>query len=74
MEDGKEMVEEYHMATNVLVRRAWREKGNFVKNNDYWVVEVGDPELKQNNIETYGIQESSSTVRTSYYPFLELYF
>ncbi|KAL2726885.1 protein DPCD isoform X1 [Vespula squamosa] len=59
MEDGKEMVEEYHMDTNVLVRRAWKEKGNFVKNTD-WVVEVGDPELKPNNIETYGIQESSS--------------
>ncbi|XP_015173393.1 PREDICTED: protein DPCD [Polistes dominula] len=61
MEDGKEMVEEYNMNTNVLVRRAWKEKKDFTENNAGWIVEVGDPEPKLNNIETFGIQESSNT-------------
>ncbi|KAI4498742.1 hypothetical protein M0802_006209 [Mischocyttarus mexicanus] len=59
MEDGKEMVEEYNMETNVVVRRAWKEKKNLTENAE-WVVEVGDPELKQSNLETFGIQESSN--------------
>lgn len=60
MEDGKEMVEEYNMDTNVLVRRAWKEKKDFTETAG-WIVEVGDREPKLNNIETFGIQESSST-------------
>ena len=59
MEDGREMVEEYHLETNVLVRRAWREKGKLGQDVD-WNVEVGDPQPKQNNIEIYGIEESST--------------
>ncbi|CAD1471824.1 unnamed protein product, partial [Heterotrigona itama] len=60
MEDGKEMVEEYHLETNVLVKRAWKEKGKLGQDVG-WKVEIGDPEPKQSNIEIYGIQESSST-------------
>nr|XP_034179697.1 protein DPCD [Osmia lignaria] len=59
LEDGREMVEEYHLETNVLVRRAWKEKGNLGQ-NEGWNVEIGDPEPKQSNIEVYGIQESSN--------------
>ncbi|XP_076302522.1 protein DPCD-like [Lasioglossum baleicum] len=59
LEDGREMVEEYHLETNVLVRRAWKEKGKLGQDIG-WNVEIGDPEPKQNNIEVYGIQESSS--------------
>ncbi|XP_033194572.1 protein DPCD [Bombus vancouverensis nearcticus] len=59
MEDGREMVEEYHLETNVLVRRAWKEKGKLGQDIG-WKVEIGDPEPRQNNIEAYGIQESSS--------------
>ena len=59
MEDGREMVEEYHLETNVLVRRAWREKGKLGQDVD-WNVEIGDPQPKQNNIEIYGIEESST--------------
>ncbi|XP_060822578.1 protein DPCD [Bombus pascuorum] len=59
MEDGREMVEEYHLETNVLVRRAWKEKGKLGQDVG-WKVEIGDPEPRQNNIEVYGIQESSS--------------
>lgn len=59
MEDGKEMVEEYNLDTNVLVRRAWKEKGKLGQDIG-WSVEVGDPELKQDNLETSGIQESSN--------------
>jgi len=61
LEDGKEMVEEYNTNTNVVVRRAWKEKNGFGTNIG-WTVEVGDPELKQNNIEIYGIEESSNAV------------
>lgn len=59
MEDGREMVEEYHLETNVLVRRAWREKGNLGQSSG-WNVEIGDPEPKPDNIEVCGIQESTS--------------
>lgn len=62
LEDGREMVEEYHAENDVLVRRAWKEKGKLGQDVG-WIVEVGDPEPKQNNIEVYGIQESSSAVR-----------
>lgn len=55
------MVEEYNTDTNVVVRRAWKEKNGFGMNIG-WTVEVGDPELKQNNIEMYGIEESSNAV------------
>lgn len=61
LENGKEMVEEYHVDTNVLLRRAWKEKGNFGQDIG-WTIEVGDPEPKQNNIEMFGIQESSNAV------------
>lgn len=61
LEDGKEMVEEYSMDTNIVIRRAWREKNSFGTNVG-WTIEVGDPELKQNNIELYGIEESSNAV------------
>ncbi|OAD57978.1 Protein DPCD [Eufriesea mexicana] len=59
LEDGREMVEEYHLETNVLVRRAWKEK-NRLGQDIGWNVEIGDPEPKQNNIEVCGIQESSN--------------
>ncbi|XP_076669204.1 protein DPCD [Andrena cerasifolii] len=59
MEDGREMVEEYHLETNVLVRRAWKEKGKLGQDVD-WNVEIGDPQPRQNNIEIYGIEESST--------------
>ncbi|XP_032458057.1 protein DPCD [Nasonia vitripennis] len=43
MTDGREMVEEYSVDTNVLVKRAWKEKGKLGQEIG-WVVEVGDPE------------------------------
>lgn len=60
LEDGREMVEEYHLETNVLVKRAWRDKRNFCQDSE-WKVEIGDPELRQSSLEIHGIQESSST-------------
>lgn len=64
MENGKEMVEEYHLDTNVLMRRAWREKGKLGQDVG-WIVEVGDPEPKaQDNLEVSGIRESSDAVST----------
>ena len=65
MGDGKEMVEEYHLDTNVLIRRAWREKGKLGQDIG-WAIEVGDPEPKnQENLDISGIRESSSTVNRS---------
>jgi hypothetical protein len=61
LENGKEMVEEYNMETNVLVKRAWKEKGKLGQENG-WVVEVGDPDRLVENLDTVGIRESSSAV------------
>ncbi|CAH0720113.1 unnamed protein product, partial [Brenthis ino] len=41
-EDGKEMVEEYNVDTNVLLRRAWKMKGK-LGGEGKWSVEIGDP-------------------------------
>ncbi|KAK0083258.1 hypothetical protein PV326_006826 [Microctonus aethiopoides] len=60
IQDGKELVEEYNTSTNVVTRRAWREKDKLGKNVE-WNVEIGDPEPNKNgNIDTAGIQESST--------------
>ncbi|XP_015602896.1 protein DPCD [Cephus cinctus] len=60
LEDGREMVEEYHLDTNVLVKRAWKEKGKLGQDVG-WLVEIGDPEPKQqDNLEITGIRESSN--------------
>ncbi|XP_011878749.1 PREDICTED: protein DPCD [Vollenhovia emeryi] len=59
LENGKEMVEEYNMNTNVVVRRAWKDRSTFGTNVG-WTVEVGDPERRRNDIEIFGIEESSN--------------
>lgn len=62
MEDGKEMVEEYSNDTNVVVRRAWRQKGKLGQDIG-WEVEIGDPEpTRAENLDNIGIRESSSAV------------
>ena len=59
------MVEEYNLDTNVVVRRAWRQKGNFGQDVG-WVVEVGDPEPEVINsagsLDPTQFRESSSSV------------
>lgn len=56
------MVEEYSTDTNVLVRRAWRQKGKLGQELG-WVVEIGDPEPSHtDNLDSVGIRESSSAV------------
>lgn len=56
------MVEEYNTRTNVVTRRAWREKGKLGQDNG-WIVEVGDPEpSKLDTLENFNIKESSSAV------------
>ncbi|KAK0160178.1 hypothetical protein PV328_007608 [Microctonus aethiopoides] len=60
LNDGRELVEEYNTSTNVVTRRAWREKDKLGQNVE-WNVEIGDPEPNKNgNIDTAGIQESST--------------
>lgn len=41
-ENGKEMVEEYNVDTQVLLRRAWKVKGK-LGGEGKWDVEIGDP-------------------------------
>ncbi|CAK1585266.1 unnamed protein product [Parnassius mnemosyne] len=41
-EDGREMVEEYNVDTQVLLRRAWKVRGK-LGGEGKWHVEVGDP-------------------------------
>lgn len=41
-EDEREMVEEYNIETQVLLRRAWKLKGKLGV-DEKWEVEVGDP-------------------------------
>jgi len=66
LKDGREMVEEYDMDTNVIVSRAWKIKNHFGTFVD-WEIEIGNIEPKQNNLQTVGIQESSNSVRYYYY-------
>lgn len=41
-EDEREMVDEYNIDTQVLIRRAWKLKGK-LRSDEKWEVEVGDP-------------------------------
>ncbi|XP_043466655.1 protein DPCD [Leptopilina heterotoma] len=57
-ETNKEMVEEYHVDTGVIIRRIWREKGKLGQDAG-WIVEIGDPEPKfRGTVDINGIQES----------------
>ncbi|XP_049762816.1 protein DPCD [Schistocerca cancellata] len=56
LEEGLEMVEEYSLDTNVLVRRAWRDRRKLCGNHQ-WAVEVGDPEPQTNSLDAVGIKE-----------------
>ncbi|XP_018569951.1 protein DPCD [Anoplophora glabripennis] len=57
--DGREMVEEYNLDTNVVTRRAWRHNKE-LKGEDKWEVEIGDPEPVYNKEETVLIRENSN--------------
>lgn len=61
--DGREMVEEYNLDTNVVTRRAWRHNKH-LKGEDKWEVEIGDPEPVYNEQETLTIRENSNQVFT----------
>jgi hypothetical protein len=57
--NGREMVEEYNMDTNVVTRRAWRIK-NEMGGEDKWDVEIGDPEVHFNGEQQLLIKEDAS--------------
>lgn len=59
--DGREMVEEYNLDTNVVTRRAWR-RNKELKGEDQWEVEIGDPEPVYNKEETLVIRENPNQV------------
>ncbi|KAJ8910033.1 hypothetical protein NQ315_003463 [Exocentrus adspersus] len=57
--DGREMVEEYNLDTNVVTRRAWR-CNKELKGEDKWDVEIGDPEPVYNSDDMPLIRENSN--------------
>ncbi|XP_014485711.1 PREDICTED: protein DPCD isoform X2 [Dinoponera quadriceps] len=59
LQDKQELVEEYNMNTNVVVRRAWRKKNNFGKAIG-WSIEVGESEIVEGDDEACEIRESSN--------------
>lgn len=59
-ENGREMVEEYNLDTNVVTRRAWKVKGQMGGAGE-WEIELGDPEYSQKE-HTLVIKENSSQV------------
>ncbi|KAK3911295.1 Protein DPCD [Frankliniella fusca] len=56
--DGKEMVEEYNLQTDVLQRRMW--KVSDTVRGEKWNVEVGDQLPQFDNLESVGIQENAT--------------
>ncbi|BET02007.1 deleted in primary ciliary dyskinesia homolog (mouse) [Nesidiocoris tenuis] len=58
--DGEEMAEEYNMATDIILRRAWKRK-NTLKQGDQWEVELGDPEpTSLQSSDEIGLRESTN--------------
>lgn len=56
--DGKEMVEEYSMETDVLQRRIWKVSNSI--RGEKWMVEIGDPIAQFDNVDAVGIKENST--------------
>ncbi|KAJ1521580.1 hypothetical protein ONE63_003233 [Megalurothrips usitatus] len=56
--DGKEMVEEYSLETDVLQKRVWRVSEAF--RSEKWDVEVGDPIAQFDQVESPGIRENAT--------------
>lgn len=65
-EDEKEMVEEYNVDTQVMLRRAWKVKGK-LGGEGKWEVEVGDsiPDATPNN-DALDIMESKDQVSAEF--------
>lgn len=62
LQDKREMVEEYNILTNVVIRRAWKKINNFGQAIG-WSVEIGEPELTiEDDNAICEIQESSNMV------------
>ena len=58
LSDGKEMVEEYSMDTDVLQRRMW--KVSDAVRGEKWMVEIGDPLAPFDNLDSIGIKENAT--------------
>lgn len=58
--DGKEMVEEYNMSTDVLQRRMWKAFDPF--RGEKWDIELGDPLAQMDSVDSIGIKENSTAV------------
>ncbi|XP_034245227.1 protein DPCD isoform X2 [Thrips palmi] len=56
--DGKEMVEEYNISTDVIQRRMWKAFDPF--RGEKWNVELGDPLAQLDNVDSIGIKENST--------------
>ncbi|KAL3278855.1 hypothetical protein HHI36_016375 [Cryptolaemus montrouzieri] len=57
--DGRELVEEYNLQTNVVTRRAWRTKDK-IGNENEWDIELGDPEPRFGDESQMVIKENAS--------------
>lgn len=61
--DGAEMLEEYSTETGVILRRAWKNRSDLLRKDD-WTVELGDPIpqglQKKNAGDGFLLQESST--------------
>lgn len=66
--NGKELVEEYNMDTNVVTRRAWRVKTE-MGGEGHWDIELGDPEFNINKDQSSLIKEDCNQV----YPYVVNY-
>lgn len=61
--DGREMAEEYSMATGVITRRAWRAKSVLKGPSVEWTVELGDVVRQLNpSADTFVLKESLTEV------------
>ncbi|XP_044761866.1 protein DPCD-like [Coccinella septempunctata] len=57
--DGRELVEEYDLQTNMITRRAWKVKDQIGKQKE-WDIELGDPEPNIEDLNRLSIRENSS--------------
>ncbi|KAK9885020.1 hypothetical protein WA026_009247 [Henosepilachna vigintioctopunctata] len=59
LKDGREIVEDYNLQTNVVTRRAW--KKDTIENQNIWDIELGDKdEIPNIQMETQLIKENLS--------------
>ncbi|XP_045464661.1 protein DPCD-like [Harmonia axyridis] len=59
LKDGRELVEEYDLQSNLVTRRAWKVKDQLGKQKE-WDIELGDPEPNSEDLSRVSIKENAS--------------